>query len=444
MKQVHAFVVGAAVILLASLVARAQVKITVDHNAGDQATPGFKFKNVPSPSKDDAASKAKFTIVDGARDRNGGALDQLNDGKVPTEDDQPEDSFFFNAGTDGGRLAVDLGTVIGINQINTYSWHPNTRGPQVYKLYASDGTGDGFNASPKKQADPEKCAWKLIAHVDTRPKDGQPGGQYGVSISDTAGVVGQYRYLLFDVAPTEDADDFGHTFYCEIDVIDAAARATPAPAAAPAPATKAAVALAKAGEYQIVIDYSEMPELKDWIETKLKPTLEEWYPVIVKTLPSDGYTAPQRFTVTFRKDMRGVAATAGTRVICAGDWFKKNLNGEAAGAVVHELVHVAQQYRSRGNPGWLVEGVADYVRWFNYEPQPTGTRPNPARSKYTDSYRVTAGFLNYIVRNVNKDIVLQMNAAMRQGKYNPELWKQYTGKTVDELWDDYLQAVQKQ
>jgi len=91
-----------------------------------------------------------------------------------------------------------------------------------------------------------------------------------------------------------------------------------------------------------------------------------------------------------------------------------------------------------------VEGVADYVRWFNYEPQPTGTRPNPARSKYTDSYRVTAGFLNYIVRNVNKDIVLQMNAAMRQGKYNPELWKQYTGKTVDELWDDYLQAVQKQ
>ncbi len=37
--------------------------------------------------------------------------------------------------------------------------------------------------------------------------------------------------------------------------------------------------------------------------------------------------------------------------------------------MVHETVHCVQRYRGRGNPGWLVEGVADYVRFFKYEPK---------------------------------------------------------------------------
>jgi hypothetical protein len=201
---------------------------------------------------------------------------------------------------------------------------------------------------------------------------------------------------------------------------------------------------ASSSEYEIIIDYSEMPELKDWVEGKLRPTLEKWYPIIVQSLPSEGFTAPKQLSVTFRKDKRGVADTGGTRINCAGNWFKQNLDGEAVGAVVHELVHVTQQYHSRRNPGWLVEGVADYIRWFKYEPKPAGTRPNPARSKYTDSYRITAGFLNYLTKTHDKDIVMKFNAAMRQGKYTPELWKEYTGKTVDELWDEYIKTFQRQ
>lgn len=201
---------------------------------------------------------------------------------------------------------------------------------------------------------------------------------------------------------------------------------------------------ANSSEYEIIIDYSEMPELKDWVESKLRPAVDKWYPRIVKDLPSEGYTAPKQLSVTFRKDKKGVADAAGTRINCAGEWFKANLDGEAVGAVVHELVHVVQQYRGRRNPGWLVEGVADYIRWFKYEPKPTGTRPNPARSKYTDSYRITAGFLNYLTSAHDKDIVMKLNAAMRQGKYTPEVWSEYTGKTVDQLWDEYIKTFQKQ
>jgi hypothetical protein len=217
----HRTLVIAAAILLAGLAAHAEIKTTIDHNANEQAKPDFKFKNVPSPSTSDAATQAKFTVVDGEKDSAGGDVGKLNDGKLPSEEDQPEENFFFDAGTEGGRLQVDLGSVIAIKQVNTYSWHPTTRGPQVYKLYASDGTAEGFNAKPKKGTDPEKCGWKLITKVNTKPKGGADGGgQYGVSIADSEGALGKYRYLLFDVASTEDDDSFGNTFYSEIDVIE--------------------------------------------------------------------------------------------------------------------------------------------------------------------------------------------------------------------------------
>ena len=95
-----------AFLLLSSLIARAEVKNAFERNADEKATAGFKFNGVPAPSKNDAATKAKFTIVDGERDRNGGDIDKLHDGKLPAEGDQPSESFFFNASTDGGRIVA--------------------------------------------------------------------------------------------------------------------------------------------------------------------------------------------------------------------------------------------------------------------------------------------------------------------------------------------------
>jgi hypothetical protein len=214
---------AAGVLLAAGVAARAEIKVTTDRNDNDHTKPGLKFKNVPAAATDDLATKAKFVIADGERDENSGELEKLHDGKLPTEEDQPDENFFFSAGTDGGRLQIDLGSAAEVKQINTYSWHPNTRGPQVYKVYGSEGTGDGFNAKPKKGTDPEKAGWKLIAKVNTRSKGAEDGGQYGVSIADSEKdkSLGKFRYLLFDVSQTEDDDSFGNTFYSEIDVIGA-------------------------------------------------------------------------------------------------------------------------------------------------------------------------------------------------------------------------------
>lgn len=212
-------VVAMALVLAAASVARGGIKVAVDHNAKDRATPEFKFRNIPSPSAADAATHAKFLVVDGYIDQNSGGIQRLHDGRLPTEADQPAANFFFDQGTEGGRLLVDLGTAISIRQINTYSWHPNTRGPQVYQVYGSDGTAADFNARPRRGTDPETVGWKLLAKVNTLPASGEGGGQYGVSVSDADGAIGTYRYLLFNIIATEDDDDFGNTFYSEIDVI---------------------------------------------------------------------------------------------------------------------------------------------------------------------------------------------------------------------------------
>jgi hypothetical protein len=216
-----------------------QVTTTVAHNSVDKSTPAFVFNNnVPSPVAVDSVPAAKFTIVDGEQDPAGADISAVHDGKLPTEEDQPEANFFFNAGTEGGRFSADLGSVIEIKQINTYSWHPDTRAPQLYKLYASDGASANFKADPKHDVDPTTVGWKLLASVDTRPKDIDVGGQYGVSITDTKGSLGKFRYLLFDVSRTEADDEFGNTFFSEINIIDT--NGVPAPTTAPttAPATQ--------------------------------------------------------------------------------------------------------------------------------------------------------------------------------------------------------------
>ena len=194
---------------------------------------------------------------------------------------------------------------------------------------------------------------------------------------------------------------------------------------------------------EITIDTSETPELADWAEMTLRPVLEKWYPIIEHDLPSDGFTPPQKFKIVFLKDMKGVANTSGTLVRCAAGWFKKNLKGEAVGAVVHEMVHVVQQYPAGKNPGWLVEGTADYIRWFKYEPISKRPHVNPEKARYTDSYRTSAAFLNYICEAHNKDIVRKLNAVMRQGRYEPKVWKELTGNTVDELWDEYVATLKQ-
>jgi len=433
--------------------ATAEVQVATEHKRSDN-TPAFQFKNVPAPSRGDAATRARFTIVDGDRDPNAGTLSKLHDGRLPDGEDQPAENFFFTQGADGGRIQIDLGSNSVIRQINTYSWHSGSRGPQVYMLYASDGTAEGFKAEPKRTTDPVSCGWKLLARVDARPKEGTVGGQYGVSISDSAGALGSFRYLLFDIFRTETADAFGNTFFSEIDVIDPNAPVL----AASTGDSKDAKPITKSfdagdGKYHFTINATLAPDLMEWADTELRPVVQEWYPKLIELLPSEGFSPRTNVTLRFREDMGGTPASAGGGFInCNAGWFRKELKREARGSVVHEMVHVVQNYAGGGRrantnstrmPGWLVEGIPDYIRWFIYEPQTKGaeiTQRNLARAKYDASYRVTGNFLNWVTEKYDTNIVRKLNAAARAGAYSEEVWKAATGKTSPELGDEWKKA----
>lgn len=189
--------------------------VVFDHNPNSTANREFKFKNIASPSKDDAATNAKLTLIDGDLDGGSAELAALTDGRLPSDEDEPGSNVYFRAGSSGGRFRMDFGSIINIAQVNSYSWHPNSRGPQLYKLYAADGSDPKFNLDPKRGVDPASCGWRLIALVSTPPDDGEMGGQYAASVTD----LGKHRYLLFDIYVTELYDNWGNTFYSEIDVI---------------------------------------------------------------------------------------------------------------------------------------------------------------------------------------------------------------------------------
>ena len=90
----------------------------------------------------------------------------------------------------------------------------------MYKLYAAEGSEPKLELDPKRGVDPATRGWKFIALVSTLPQQGEDGGQYGVSVRDSSGSLGKYRYLLFDCYVTELYDNWGNTFYSEIDVIE--------------------------------------------------------------------------------------------------------------------------------------------------------------------------------------------------------------------------------
>jgi hypothetical protein len=343
------------------------------------------------------------------------------------------------------------------------------------------------------------------------------------------------------------------------------------------------------GSCEISIDTSKAPDMTDWAEHKLAPVLAEWYPKISAMLPSPGYTPPKKWSVVIAPG-DGVAATGGTRVTANAKWFRGQLDKQAVGALVHEEVHVVQQYgngrrnnppgsfslgditnlagitqklkekadpvsayldqqltsperkalenyhgpgakayiwrtnlagmlnrivagpsiydatlfkgvnlrestttlrddkpdgsdlarlnralledayqgelarrnatggRGRSNTGWLTEGIPDYIRWFLYEPQSHGAgasyiqgriesdakRDRVYEPKYNDSYRVSANFLNFVTTKYDRHIVTKLNDALRQGKYYDDIWADDTGKSLQELNDEWLAVVHKE
>jgi hypothetical protein len=189
---------------------------------------------------------------------------------------------------------------------------------------------------------------------------------------------------------------------------------------------------------KITIDTSQAPEMAKWA-AHVKTLCEKNYPLICAQLASPDFQPPTAVKIVF-ENKDGVAWTAGGQITCCTDWFKQHPHDY--GAVIHELSHVVQSYH-HPVPGWVTEGIADYVRWFKYEPAKRRPHVDPQHAKYTDGYQTTAAFFDWIVRTKNRSFVQRLNAAARDGKYSDELFSQYAHKPVDELWTEFIGSLKK-
>jgi hypothetical protein len=190
---------------------------------------------------------------------------------------------------------------------------------------------------------------------------------------------------------------------------------------------------------EFVVDVSDAPEMKEWAEKSAR-VCERQYRMINEELKSDGFKPPTVVKMTLKTGFNGVASTSGGRITGSVKYFKAH--PEDLGAMVHETVHVVQSYRTRDNPGWLVEGIADYIRFFKYEPGKLSP-PRPAQARYNGSYRVTASFLGYLTEKYDKEIVRKLNQALREGEYKEELFKTLTKKTIVELDEEWRASLKR-
>jgi hypothetical protein len=206
---------------------------------------------------------------------------------------------------------------------------------------------------------------------------------------------------------------------------------------------------------KVTVDTSGFPAAKPWAEAA-KSVVENWFTPICQLLATDGYDpitrvksgsafrVPKGITLVFKPTLEVPAYCVGSTITINGAWI--TAHPDDLGMVVHELTHVIQQYPdSPTTPGWLVEGIADYTRWWRYEPELHAgagrTKINPAKSKYTDAYRTTAVWLAWAGRKYNYALVPCLDKAMRDKRDPMPIFAKLTGKNADDLWQEFVMEV---
>ena len=178
-------------------------------------------------------------------------------------------------------------------------------------------------------------------------------------------------------------------------------------------------------------------DFNEEINTKLINTFFKVYPTLVKT-----YNKKSTHLVTFVIDPEydGIAGTSNDRVVFSTKYMTRHPGD--IDIVTHEVMHIVQAYgRKSGMPGWLTEGIADYVRYaYGVENSGAGWKlPDfSEKQNYQNSYRITARFFAWLEQSGYKGIVRKLDQVGRDKTYeNGAIWKKLTGKTIDELWTDY-------
>ncbi len=187
---------------------------------------------------------------------------------------------------------------------------------------------------------------------------------------------------------------------------------------------------------RIVVDTKEAPEAAAWARTAAA-LMRSWYPTVRSLLATEGSKVPKELRLTIKPKIGPPAYCDGEGITVKAEWVRDH--PDDLGIVIHEMTHAVQAYPDgKDQPGWLVEGIADYVRWWRYEPEPPHARIDPAKANYTDAYRTTAYWLAWTSKRYDMRLVPSLDREMRAGRDPLPVFAKLTGKEPAALWAEFL------
>lgn len=190
-------------------------------------------------------------------------------------------------------------------------------------------------------------------------------------------------------------------------------------------------------QFKVEVDTSKAPECAPFAE-KAKKIAEEWYPKINEIIFGKDRALPGGTIHLWFEPMDGVAHATHDGIHISAEWVTKKAPDDY-GMVVHELTHVVQDYKGKGE-FWLTEGIADYVRYERYEPGKQKWKIDPDKSSYKQGYGIAGAFLGWLETTKDRELVRKLNTACHDGSYNAKMFTELCGADVDSLWKEYVQS----
>jgi len=169
--------------------------------------------------------------------------------------------------------------------------------------------------------------------------------------------------------------------------------------------------------------------------------VETFFAVYPRLVADFNPQASRRVTFIMDPTLQGVAGAGGDVVMYSSGYFQQHPGD--TDVVTHEVMHVVQAYGDQPVPGWLTEGVADYVRnRYGVDNAAGGWSlgdysPN---QKLEGGYRGAGRFLTWLETHGHAGIVRDLDAQARAGTYTEDTWRTLSGKSLPELWAAYAAA----
>ncbi|MEO6785087.1 MAG: basic secretory protein-like protein [Chthoniobacteraceae bacterium] len=194
-------------------------------------------------------------------------------------------------------------------------------------------------------------------------------------------------------------------------------------------------------EVKLAFEGTPTSEVRAWADEAAKE-VREWWPQVARLLATEHFVPPAALTLRFKPGLKAPAFRTTEGLTISTDWIAKH--PDDFGMIIHEMTHAIQDYKGvPKDAGWLVEGIADYIRYWYYEPEVPHRRVDSAKASYRDGYSTTAAFLAWLIVKYDRRTVRQLDAALRAGKYSDAIFGQITGKALDPLWQEFAASLPK-